>query len=139
MGRRLVLLGGSADVVAEGDGAEVGMLEQVGDVGVDDPVEDDGGVEGFEICELAFDDRDYGELQERADLVDVAHGEGIDDGLLVGEEAVERADGEASLGGDAGGGDVLQRHVGEQRTGRINDAQTGLKTARLDGRATAQW
>ena len=70
--------------------------------------------------------------------MDVAHGEGIDDGLLVGEEAVERADGEASLGGDAGGGDVLQRHVGEQRTGRINDAQTGPKAARLDGRAATQ-
>jgi len=39
----------------------------------------------------------------------VAHRDGVDDGLLVGKEAVEPADGEAGFGGNERGGDLLQR------------------------------
>ena len=123
-------------MAAEGDGAEVGMLEQIGDVGVDDAVEDEGGIEGGEILELAFDDGHDADLEQGAEVADMAHGDGVDDGLLVGKEAVERADGEIGLGGDAGGGDVVQRRGEEQRAGRIDNAHHRLEAARLHRQTT---
>ena len=70
-------------------------------------------------------------FQRTAKLLDVAHGDGVDDGLLVGEEAIERANGEAGLGGDARGGDILQRHLLQQGTGGVENALDGAQAAVL--------
>ena len=125
-------------MTAEGDGAEVGMRKEIADVGVDHAVEDKGGVEGLQIRQLAFDERHDAKLQQGAEVPHVTHSDGVDDGLLVGEEAVERADGKISLGGDAGGGNVVQRRVAEQRAGGIDNAHTGLEAARLNRHPTGR-
>src|SRR5208337_452209 len=68
-------------------------------------------------------------------LPDVPHGDGVNDALLVGEEAVERADRQSGLGGDAGSGDLFQRHLLQQGTGGVEDALYGLMAAALDRQA----
>ena len=104
-GGGLELLGRGADVLAEGDGAEVGTLVKEGDVGVDDKAKKLGAV-GEERLEKNL-------LQAGAEVVHVADGDGIDDGLLIGEEAVKRADGDAGGFGDAAGGDLFEGHLGK--------------------------
>src|ERR1019366_2214717 len=69
------------------------------------------------------------------ELLNVAHRDGVDDGLLVWEEPVQRADRQLGFGGNASGRDVLQRHLAEQGTGSIEHPLDGLLAARLHGSA----
>ena len=127
-GGGLELLGRGADVLAEGDGAEVGAFVEEGDVSVDDKTEELRaiGEEGFE----------ENFLESGAEVVHVANGDRIDNGLLIGEEAVKRADGDAGGFGDAAGGDLFERHLGEQARGAGVDLLDGIEAAFLNGGAT---
>ncbi len=89
-------------------------------------------VEGLQVGELALDGLHDRGFQRGAELLDVAHGDGVDDGLLVGEEAIERADREASLRGDARGGDIFQWHLLQQGTGGVEHALDGVVAAGLE-------
>ena len=55
--------------------------------------------------------------------------------MPVREEAVNSASREPGFGGNAPGGNVLERHVGEQRAGRVENACHGAKAAVLGGLA----
>ena len=110
------------------------MRVEVNDVGVDHAVENLRRIEGLQVGELALEHLHHGVFQRGAKLLDVTHGDRVNDGLLVGKEAVERADRQPGLGGDPGGGDVLQRHLLQQGTGGIKNALDGLLAARLHRR-----
>ena len=89
----------------------------------------------LQISQLAGDRLQHRADQRGAKLLDVPHGDGVDDGLLVGEEAIERADRQPGFGGDARGGYVLQRHLLQQGTGGVEDAVDGSLAAVLNGLA----
>jgi hypothetical protein len=75
-----------------------------------------------------------------AELLEVAAGEGFGDGVLVGEELVERAGGHAGAGGDGVGGGRLEADLGEQVLGGVEEeldaalaASLAAGHGRLDG------
>ena len=111
------------------------MGVEIQDVGVDHAIEDDGGVEIFQILELLQQRPHDVLIHHRAKSEDVADGNGVDDGLHVREEAVNSAHREPGFGGNAPGGNVLERHLGEQRAGRVENACYGAKAAVLGGLA----
>ena len=126
---------GGSDVASEGDGAEVGMGVEIGDVGVDEAIEHGGGWEIFRFLERLQPGPQDVEIHGAAKLKDVVAGDGVEDGFPVGEEAVEATDGEPGLGGNVRGGHVVERHAGEQRAGRVENAFDGAEAAILDGMA----
>ena len=71
-------------------------------------------------------------IYQSAKFEDVAVEDFVDDGLLVGEEAVKRPDGDAGFGANALGGDLLERQTREQRAGRLENAGDGAAAAMLD-------
>ncbi len=127
-GGGLELLRRGADVLAEGDRAEVGALVKEGHVGIDDEAEEFGAV-GEEGLEKNF-------LEAGAEIVHVADGDRVDNGLFVGEEAVEGTDGDAGCFGDAAGGDVFEGHPREQPGGGGVDLLDGVEAAFLNGGTT---
>ena len=98
-GGGLELFRRGADVLAESNGAEVRALVEEGYVGVDDEAEEFGAV-GEEGLQENL-------LEAGAEIVHVANGDRVDNGLFIGEEAVEGTDGDAGGFGDAAGGDVF--------------------------------
>ena len=98
-GGGLKLFRRGADVLAESNGTEVGAFVEKGNIGVDDEAEELGAV-GEEGLQENL-------LEAGAEIVHVADGDRIDDGLFIGEESVEGTDGDAGGFGDAAGGDVF--------------------------------
>ena len=111
------------------------MLVEVGDVGVHYQVQHTGGQEVVEVAHLPLQRGHDLPLQHAAEFAHVAHCHGVHDGLLIGKETIERADGDARFGRDAGGRYLFQRHAAEQGTGRIRHPLDGLDAARLEGSA----
>src|SRR5208337_3138561 len=136
--RCLALLGGGADVAPKGNRAEVGMRVEINNVGIHHAVEDLGRIKGRQVGHLALDGLEYRVFEGSAELLDMADGDRVNDGLLVGKEAVQRPDRHLSLGGDAGGRKLVQRHLLQQGAGGVEHALDGLQAAALYGDATAE-
>ena len=110
---------------SEGDGAEVGVAVEVFGEGVDDGGEKGGGVGGEGEHQAAG--------QGLLEGFHMAQRDGVDDGLLVREEAVEGADRDLGLAGDLGGGEEVDRQAaGEEAGGGGQDFLHGFLTAALD-------
>ena len=84
--------------------------------------------------------RGEGALDLGAEGIQFAHRDGVEDLLLVGVEAVERAHRDARpAAAIAAGGDLLERNAAEQRRGGVEDLLDGLVAARLQRRPAVGW
>lgn len=122
----LALASGGADL-AEGDALKIGAGFEEGDERVYHTAEKSRAVGEIHRDEAAFE---YG-----AKFVHVADGDGVNDGLLVGKEAVEPADRYACFAGDAARSDVIEGHCGEKVGRDAENALHGFLAAFLDGAA----
>ena len=95
---------------------------------------DYGAQEGRAIGEADFLEAAF---QRCAKLLDALHGNSIDNRLLVGKEAVKRADGDSGVLRDTAGCDVFERDAAEQPGSRLKDVMHRLLTALLN-RAAAR-
>jgi len=107
------------------------MRVEIHDVGVNHTVENLRRIECLQVGELALDRLHDRAFERSAELLDVAHGNRVNDGLLVGEETIERANRQPCLGGNPRSGHVLQRHLLQQRTGGVEHSLDGLLAAAL--------
>ena len=59
-------------------------------------------------------------VHQRLEPGEAAGGEGVEQGFLVREVAIERADGDAGLGRDPGRGDAVRAIAGQQAIGGVD-------------------
>ena len=129
LGIRLALARPFADVVAEGQLAEMRAALQKIDVGVEHAAQRLSRGED----QLARGERT---LDLGAEGIQFAHGNGVEDLLLVRVEAIERAHGDPGLLGHPAGGDLFERNAAEQRGCRVENLLDGPVAARLERRSS---
>ena len=108
------------------------MRVQINDVGVHHAVKHERWVKGLQVSEFAIQDLHHRLFERCAELLHVSHRDRINDGLLVGEKAVERANRQPCLGGDACRCHVFQWHLLQQGTGGVQHALDGMLAALLN-------